>query len=477
MKYELLTIVELHNLYVSKKVTPLDVVEYLIELIKKDKHNFMEANMFEEAIKLAKNIGEVEKDNLLWGIPFLIKDNIATKEVITSASSKILSNYISPFDATMIKKLKALKAIPLGKTTMDEFAMGGKGTTSHNGFTYNPLDKTKTKMMGGSSSGSAAAVTVPVVPFALASDTGDSIRKPASYGGIVGFKPSWGRISRHGLFSFAPSMDHAGYFTRSVFDAALLLEALAGYDENDPTSSTHVVDKYSKNTANSTPNYQIAVIKGIFDNILDEELKSLFSKSVEELKILGHKVEFVEMPITLLRAIFPTYFVISCAEASSNTACYDGVNFGVRLEGNTYEEIVTKTRSELFSAQIKKRILYGAYALSKDNKNETYLRAQRSRRKIVEFINKLFEKYDFIYLPAAPSVAPKFNEYNNDDNFAIADNHLAIANFGGYPSITIPLGKINGLPVGVNFTGRPFEESSVLNIAHQLEQILEKKGA
>ena len=476
MKYEQLTIIELHNLYVSKKTTPLKVVEYLIELIKNDEHNFMEANMFEDAIKFAKNIGEVEKDNLLWGVPFLIKDNIATKGVITSASSKILSNYVSPFDATMIKKLRVLKAIPLGKTTMDEFAMGGKGTTSHNGFTYNPLDKTKTKIMGGSSSGSAAAVTAPVIPFALASDTGDSIRKPASYGGIVGFKPSWGRISRYGLFSFAPSMDHAGYFTRSVIDAAVLLEALAGHDENDPTSSKNNVEEYTKNLTNSNPKYQIAVIKGIIDNVLDENLKTLFNKSIKELKALGHEVEVVDMPLTLLRAIFPTYFVISCAEASSNTACFDGVNFGLRLKGDTYEEIVARTRSELFSLQIKKRIIFGAYALAKENKNEAYLRAQRSRRKIVKYINNLFIKYHFIYLPAAPSVAPAFNEQNDDDNFAIADNHLAIANFGGYPSITIPLGEIMGLPLGVNFTGRPFEEKSLFNIAYQLEQITKRKG-
>lgn len=470
MKLENLTIHQLHEMYVKRETTPFEVVSELIELIKKDDNNVMEQDNFANALEEAKNIGDVEVDNLLWGIPYLAKDNIATKDTISSASSYLLNNYVSPFDAEVIQRLKAKKAILLGKTTMDEFALGGKGLTGHKGATYNPYDKTKTRIAGGSSCGSAAAVGARLVPFALGSDTGDSIRKPASFTNTVGFKPTWSRISRYGLFTFTPSLDHVGYFTNSVLDAAILFDVLAGRDEKDATSSDKKLCKTAPNVTKTALKYKVAVIKEIIDRIKDKDYLELFNNSVNKMKEAGHNVQFVSVPLYLLEAIFPTYYLLSCAEASSNTACYDGVNFGTRVDGDNYEEVINNTRTKGFSYEIKKRLVFGAFALSKQNANDVYFKAQKARNFIVRKINEILKEYDFIYLPASPSHATKIGEVNTDPDYTIVDNHLAIGNFGGYPSITLPLGFVDNLPVGVNLTGRPFDEEHLLNFAYLFEQ-------
>jgi aspartyl-tRNA(Asn)/glutamyl-tRNA(Gln) amidotransferase subunit A len=470
MKLENLTILQLHEMYVNNETTPFEVVSELIELIKKDNNNFMEQDNFKNALEEAKNLGEVEVDNLLWGIPYLAKDNIATKDTISSASSFLLNNYVSPFDAEVIRRLKNKKAILLGKTTMDEFALGGKGLTGHKGVTYNPYDKTKTYIAGGSSCGSAAAVGARLIPFALGSDTGDSIRKPASFTNTVGFKPTWSTISRYGLFTFAPSLDHVGYFTNSVLDAAILFDNLAGRDEKDATSSNKKLGKTATNVTKTASKYRVAVIKEIVDRIEDKEYLALFNNSIQKMKEAGHDVQYVDVPLYLLEAIFPTYYILSCAEASSNTACYDGVNFGTRVDGDDYEAIINNTRTRGFSYEIKKRLVFGAYALSKQNAKDVYFKAQRARNYIVKSINNILNEFDFIYLPASPSHATKIGEVNTDPDYTIIDNHLAIGNFGGYPSITLPLGFVENLPVGVNFTGRPFDEEHLLNFAYLFEQ-------
>ncbi|MGI6644612.1 MAG: amidase family protein [Bacilli bacterium] len=474
MKLENLTITNLHNMYVNKETTPYEVVSFLIEKIKKDKNNFMEEDLFSEALEIAKNLGEPEKDNVFWGIPFLVKDNISTKGCITSASTEILKNYVPPFDAEVVRRLKEKKAILLGKTTMDSLAMGGRGTNGHKGTTFNPYDKSKTRIVGGSSSGSAAAVAANLIPFALASDTGDSIRKPASFANIVGFKPTWGRISRYGLSAFAPSLDHVGYFSNSVTDAALLFNLLAGRDEKDPTSSQIEVENVVNNLTKPHSNYKIAVINGISNRLQNEDYRALFKESITRLEKNGYEVSFVDVPDYLLRAIFPTYFILSCAEASSNTACYDGINFGERGEGKTYEEVVSNARTNGFSYQVKQRILFGAYSLEKNNYEETYLSAQKARNKIVNAYNEIFKDYDFIYLPATPSFAPKIDVVNKDSDFTIIDNHLAVANLGGFPSITLPLGFVKDLPVGINITAKPFNEKALLNFAYFYEQNVSK---
>lgn len=473
MMYRGLSIEQLHELLVAKKVTPVELVREAIELAKSDDNNAFEYIMEKEAIEAAQKLGEPEVNNLLWGIPFVIKDNMSTKNVPTTGSSNILNGYIPTFNATVVQKLYDLKAIAIGKCTLDELAMGGTGTTGHLGMTYNPYDKKHERLVGGSSCGSAAATANGIVPFGLASDTGDSTRKPASYAGLVGFKPTWSRISRYGLFPFAPSLDTVGIFSRNVKDAAIVLQAVAGRDENDSTSSTKQVPNYLKNIDKVDSSYRIAVIKDIVDVINDKNVKDSFEKTVNSLKANGHVVENVEVSKELLSTLFPTYFVISCAEATSNNANLDGIKFGPHSEGTTFEEVMSDARTKGFGELIKRRFVIGSFSLMKENKNDLYIRAQKNRRRIVEVINSILSKYDFIYLPAAPGIAPKVSEKSDklSDEYLIADNHLVIGNFAGLPSITLPIGFENDMPYGANITGRAFEDDKVLQIANEIEHI------
>ena len=473
-----LSILDLHNLYISKKTTPLEVVTEIIQLLKKDDNNAIEYLMEKEAIEMAKNIGEVEEDNLLWGIPFAVKDNISIKDVPCTGSSNILNGYVPVYSATVINKLLAKKAIPVVKAALDELAMGGTGTSGHLGATYNPYDKSHTHLIGGSSSGSAALTSAGLVPFALGSDTGDSVRKPASYAGLVGYKPTWSRISRFGLFPFAPSLDTIGYFTRSVDDASLLLDVLAGRDDNDSTSSSKKVDEYYKNIDVSVKNKNVVIIKEIIDAITDKEVLASFDNVVNKLKEEGVNVVYKNVDEELLRSLFPTYFVISCAEATSNNANLDGIKFGKYYDGKTYEEVMMKARTNGFSELIKRRFIFGSFALMRENQQDLFLRAQRNRRRIVENINDLLVDNDFILLPASPSSAPKFSDKSDrlSEQYLLADNHLVIANFAGLPSLTLPLGMKNGLPYGVSVTGRAFEDLEVFQISKVIEKITNLKG-
>ena len=467
------SILELHELLVAKKVTPLDLVKDAIEAAKKDDNNAFEYIMENEAIEIAKNLGEVEVNNPLWGIPFVIKDNMSTKDVPTTASSNVLNGYIPVFDATVVEKLKAAKAVPIGKSTLDELAMGGTGTSGHLGMTYNPYDKSHTRLVGGSSCGSAAVTAAGIVPFALASDTGDSTRKPASYAGLVGFKPTWGRFSRYGLFPFAPSLDTVGIFARNVADVAIVSEVLAGRDDRDSTSSTKPVEHYFTEMKKPCASKKIAVIKEIADAVKDKEILDAFNKTLEGLKARGYNVFEVSVSVELLSSLFPTYFVISCAEATSNNANMDGIKFGPLSNGATFEDVVTEARTKGFSELIKRRFVIGSFALMKENQNELFVRAQKNRRRIVETVNAILKDNDFIYLPAAPSIAPKLGEKSDrlSDEYLIADNHLVLGNFAGLPSITLPIGFEDGMPFGANLMGRAFEETELFKISYDLEQI------
>lgn len=471
--YRGLSIEQLHELLVSKKVTPLDLAKEAIALAKKDSNNAFEYIMEEEALQIAESLKEPEVNNPLWGIPFAIKDNMSTKGVPTTASSNILRGYVPVFDATVVAKLKEAHAVPIGKVTLDELAMGGTGTSGHLGITYNPYDRSHTRLVGGSSCGSAAVTADGIVPFALGSDTGDSTRKPASYAGLVGFKPSWGRISRYGLFPFAPSLDTVGIFTRSVKDAAIVLNATAGADIHDMTSSKVPVEDYAKDIEKVDNTKKIAIVKEIFDAVKDEDIRKTFMNTVEKLKNEGFAVDFVSMPQDLLSTLFATYFVISCAEATSNNANLDGIKFGPLSKGDTYEEVMKDARTKGFSELIKRRFIIGSFALMKENQAELFVRAQRNRRLIVNTLLKIYEKYDFIYLPAAPSVAPKINEVSDrlSDEYLIADNHLVLGNFAGLPSLTLPIGFKNNLPFGANVMGRAFDEKGVLKLAYEIEKL------
>ena len=471
--YQGKSILELHELLVSKKVTPLDLVKDAIELAKKDNNNAFEYIMENEAIEIASNLGEVEVNNPLWGIPFVIKDNMSTKDVPTTGSSNILNGYIPVYDAAVVEKLKAAKAVPIGKTTLDELAMGGTGTSGHLGMTYNPYDESHTRLVGGSSCGSAAVTAAGIVPFALASDTGDSTRKPASFAGLVGFKPTWGRISRYGLFPFAPSLDTVGVFARNVEDVAIVSEVLAGRDNRDSTSSTMPVDHYFAEMKKPCESKRIAVIKEIVEAVKDKDVLEAFNKTIAEFKNRGYLVSTVSVPVELLASLFPTYFVISCAEATSNNANMDGIKFGPLSNGTTFEQVVTEARTKGFGELIKRRFVIGSFALMKENQKELFVRAQRNRRRIVETINNILKDNDFIYLPAAPSIAPKVGEASDrlSDEYLIADNHLVLGNFAGLPSITLPIGFKEGMPFGANLMGRAFEEKELFKVSYELEQI------
>ena len=468
MNYLSLNIYEIHKALVNKEVTPLDLVKEALEKIKKDTNNAFEYVYEKEAIEIAKQLKEVEVDNPLWGIPFAIKDNFSTKGIPTTASSKLLEGYLPPFDAEVYTRLLNKKAIPIAKTTLDELAMGGTGSSGHLGKTFNPWDESKTRMIGGSSCGSAAACAAGIVPYSIGSDTGDSVRKPASYSALVGFKPTWGRISRYGLFTFAASLDTVAYFTRNVKDSALLLNVLAGHDIKDTTSSSLPIEEYKDNKT-------LTIIKEIYDDLKDKTIKKAFDELIKELKEKGYKINTVSIGFDLAKAIYSCYYIISSAEATSNNANLDGIKFGVNKEAESYEEMLFKVRTEGFSDRIRRRFVIGSISLLEENQEEIYLRALRCRRVIVDTFNKILESNDAIILPASPTIAPLFDgdvpkkSFNNDAT--VSDNYLAFANLGGYPSITLPLGFENDMPFGVNLTSHHFTESKLLKIAQVVEDI------
>lgn len=474
MSYLDLTIKEMHQALVDKKITPLELTLEAIKRAKEDNNNAFETILEKEAIEIASNLKEPEVDNIFWGIPVGIKDNFSTKGILTTGSSEILRDYVPVFNATVVQKLLDAHAVPIAKTTLDELAMGGTGTTGHKGITYNPYDPSHTRLVGGSSCGSAAMVSNAVVPFALGSDTGDSVRKPASYAGLVGFKPTWGRISRFGLFPFAPSLDHVAYFTRSVEDSALSLSLLAGRDNHDATSSTKPVEDYAKAINNPIKGVKIAVLREVVDSIDDKNILEAFNNTIKELKKQGAVVEYVDFSIKLLESIYPTYMVISCAEATSNNANLDGIKFGPRYEADTYTDVMIKARTKGFCELIRRRFIIGSFALMRENQNDLFLRAQKARRLIVNRTNEILRDYDFIYVPAAPSIAPKFSDSSDrlSNNYLIADNILVLGNFAGLPSLTLPIGKENNMPFGANVMGRAFEEAKVFNVAKAIENIV-----
>jgi len=423
---------------------------------------------------------EVCSNSILSGIPYALKDNISTKGILTTASSNILKDYIPLYDATIYKKLKNSGAVLMGKTVLDELAMGGTGTTGHTGIVRNPWNKDR--MIGGSSAGSAASVALGIVPFAIGSDTGDSIRKPAAYGGVVGYKPTYGRISRYGLFSFASSLDHVGVFARSVKDVSYVMDVVKGHDDKDMTSLPDEDVSYASELDNDVSGKKLFYIKEAIeiDNGNNElkEIISNFKSVLEKCKELGMIVEEVSFDKELLEAIYPVYNVISCAEATSNNSNLTGIPFGNRVDGKNVNDIMMNTRTNGFSELIKRRFVIGSYVLQKENQERLFLNACRVRRLIVNRMNELFEKYDGLIMPTSGNIAPLFDDASDklSDEYLILGNHLVIGNFGGFPSISIPSGFVNDMPVSVNITGRAKEDSLVLNMANKIESLLDCKG-
>ena len=473
MDYLKLSITELHNALVNGDITPLELIKLAIKKAKEDTNVAFEYICEQEAVEAVKKLDASKKDNLLWGIPYVLKDNFSTKDIPTTASSDFLKNYIPSFSSEVSDRLDAQGAILIGKTTLDEFAMGGSGVTGHLGKTYNPWDPTHQRMVGGSSCGSASACAGGIVPLAIGSDTGDSARKPASFAGLVGFKPTWGRISRYGLFPFASSLDHVGYFTRNVKDAALTLNVLAGRDLKDSTSSEKPVGNYLSQLNVPLKGRKIAVIDEIYDSFANPTTRKIFDDLLTKMEDKGAVISHVHMDIKLCRAIFPVYAILSCAEATSNNACLDGVKYGERSWADNYEGVMYSARTNGFSEKIKRRFVIGSYSLLKENQSDVFVRAQKCRRLIVNATNEILKDNDAIFLPASPSVAPLFNEKSVEpsDEALIADNYLAIANFGGQPSLTVPIGFDNGLPLGGNLISKIFDEEAIFSIGQQIENI------
>lgn len=423
---------------------------------------------------------EEDSDSILSGIPYALKDNISTKGILTTASSNILKDYIPLYDATVYRKLMKSGAVLMGKTVLDELAMGGSGTTGHTGIVRNPWNKNR--MIGGSSAGSAASVALGIVPFAIGSDTGDSIRKPAAYGGVVGYKPTYGRVSRYGLFSFASSLDHVGVFARSVKDVSYVMDVIKGHDDKDMTSLPNDDICYVNELGNDIRGRKLFYIEEAMeiDNGSGElgDIIGNFKAVISKCRDLGMIVEGVRFGKDLLEAIYPSYNVISCAEATSNNSNLTGIAFGNRIDGNSVNDIMMKTRTEGFSELIKRRFVIGSYVLQKENQERLFLNAGRVRRLIVERMNELFKKYDGLIMPTTSDIAPLFDK-NSDklsSEYLILGNHLVIGNFGGFPSISIPSGFVSGMPVSVNITGRAFDDAFVLNVANKLEEVLGCKG-
>ncbi len=472
------TIKELHEDLVNKKVTSDELVK---ESLKKSHEVQDKYNAFVTILDDAK--GDIVTDNLLSGIPYGVKDNYSTKGILSTGSSNTLKDYVPFFDATAIENLKRANAVMVNKTVMDEFGMGGTGTTGHTGIVRNPWDKTR--MCAGSSAGSACAVAAGVYPYATGSDTGDSIRKPAAYCGIVGYKPTYGMISRYGLFAFASSLDHLGVLSRCVEDAAIVVDNMKGIDKYDMTSWDSSKINLYKDLNKDVKGKKLCYIKEICDienypnasKELKEHLEN-FKEKLELCKELGMEVDAVSVDKTLLNALPSVYVVISCAEATSNMSNLTGFIFGPRGEGNTYIEQMKNHRTKGFSPLIKRRFVIGSYVLQKQNKDRYFYNAQRVRRLLVDEWKKLYQKYDAVILPVGSGPAKHLDGSKDilDDNTAALEEHLQVGNFGGFPSITIPDGFIDNLPVALNITGNCYNDQTVLNIAYALESKMNYKN-
>ncbi len=476
MKYMEKSIEELHELLVSGQVTSDELVK---EALKRSHEVQEKCNAFVTILDDAK--GMKVTDNLLSGIPYGVKDNYSTKDILSTGSSNTLKDYVPFFNATAVEKLDAAGAVKVNKTAMDEFGMGGTGTTAHTGIQRNPWDITR--MCAGSSSGSAAAVAAGVYPYALGSDTGDSIRKPAAYCGIVGYKPTYGMISRYGLFAFASSLDHCGVLTRSVRDAAIVVDQMKGLDINDMTSWDSSKMKLLEACNGNVQGMKVCYIKEICDKSKYTEKETLehldnFFATLENLKKLGVTVDEVSVDEVLLKAQPSVYVVLSCAEATSNMSNLTGIVFGPRGEGDNYRDMMKDHRTKGFSPLIKRRFVIGSYVLQKENQEKYFKNAQRVRRLLVDRWKEIFVDYDAVILPVGSGPAKHLDSDLDmvEQNASFLEEHLQIGNFGGFPSITIPDGFVSNLPVGINITGNCYEDEKVLNLAYALESTMTYKG-
>ena len=409
------------------------------------------------------------KAKSLTGLPFAHKDLFCTDGILTTCASKMLSNFVPPYDATVVKRLKDAGIIMIGKTNMDEFAMGSSNETSYYGNVSNPWNLDLSP--GGSSGGSAAAVAAGLAPAATGTDTGGSIRQPAALTGVTGIKPTYGRVSRYGMIAFASSLDQGGFFTKSSEDAALLLTEVAGLDEFDSTSSAEPVPDYTASINNSIKDIKIGLIKQHFEEGLDEANKKVLEEALEALESQGAEIIEIDMPNIELSV--PTYYVVASAECSSNLSRYDGIRFGHRAENfNDLTDFYSKTRGEGFGSEVKRRIMTGTYVLSAGYYDAYYLKAQKVRQLISEDFKNAFEKVNVIAGPTTPSPAfPLGAKMDDPIEMYLNDIFTIGANLAGLPAMSIPCGFVNDLPIGLQLIGKHFGEESILQCGHQYQQI------
>ncbi|MDH5544738.1 MAG: Asp-tRNA(Asn)/Glu-tRNA(Gln) amidotransferase subunit GatA [Gammaproteobacteria bacterium] len=466
------TIAELSSDLSTGKISSLELTK---EYLKRIKQHDSGINSYitvteEQALAQAKAADEriaAKTHRQLTGIPIAHKDIFCTLGVKTSCASKMLDNFVSPYDATVVEKFNTEGAIMLGKTNMDEFAMGSSNESSFYGPVHNPWDLER--IPGGSSGGSAAAVVARLAVASTGTDTGGSIRQPAAMCGVTGLKPTYGRVSRWGMIAFASSLDQAGPFARSAEDAAILLNAMAGFDPKDSTSAERDVPDYTQALNNSLKGLTIGLPKEYFDDALDAGTGAVIEEARQVLGKLGASFKDISLPNTRLSV--PAYYVVAPAECSSNLSRFDGVRYGYRCKNAVdLEDLYKRSRGEGFGAEVKRRIMIGAYALSAGYYDAYYLKAQQIRRLISEDFTKAFQEVDLILGPTAPETAFKIGEKSSDPvKMYLSDIYTISVNLAGLPGISVPAGFSNNMPVGMQLIGNYFDESRLLNVAHQFQ--------
>ncbi len=473
-----LTAAELSCKLQNKEISAIEVAESYLTNIKKNNDSLgaylsTHPDITRKAAENAQNLLDKGLAKPLTGIPIAIKDNISTKDIKTTCASKLLENYTPVFDATVIEKIKDHGMVMLGKTNLDEFAMGISNENSAYFPAKNPWDLSRSP--GGSSGGSAAAVAGNLAPLALGSDTGGSIRQPASFCGIFGFKPTYGRCSRYGLIAYGSSLDQIGPFARSVEDIALLANAISGNDHKEDTSLPQDPISYHEMKNGSLKGLKFAVPAELYDNqAFEEGVKTCFQNRLENLRKAGATIDIVHIPTIDLGV--SCYYVIATAEASSNLARFDGIRFGNTLPTRHHKDQVALTRGKLFGREVKERIMIGTYVLSAESFEAYYIKAQKIRAVMVGEIDHILENYDAIISPTSPVTALKIGEQNNDPVASkLVDLSTIPCNMGGYPAISIPCGLANNLPVGMQVMTSRITDEKTLQIAYSIERELNIK--
>jgi len=461
----------------SGKVTARRACETFLGAIEQDRHNCVISVRGEEALAEADQVDRARQAGealpACAGLPLIVKDNIVIRgKLPTTCGSKILADFVSPYDAHVVEKLKAARMIVLGKANMDEFAMGSSNETSAFGPVRGPVDPDK--VPGGSSGGSAAAVALKLAPLALGSDTGGSIRQPAALCGVVGLKPTYGRVSRYGLVAFGSSLDQIGPLARTVKDATILLSVIAGHDRRDSTSAEVRVPDYQAALNGNLKGLKVGLPAEYFPDSLDSRMRETVNAQVEKLKALGAETAEISLPHT--EYAIAAYYIIATAEASANLARFDGVRYGHRSSksGNLIEMYRT-SRSEGFGAEVKRRIMLGTYVLSAGYYDAYYLKAQKVRTLITQDFTEAFKKVDLILTPTTPTPAWKIGSFADDPvSMYFQDIFTVTVNLSGVPAISVPAGAVDGLPVGIQLIGRHFDESTILKTANKLEGEVQK---